>query len=203
MAAICVLLLYLTLYTSLAVVVGQNQAGTNPNQVHVVSIDECLMIGLSIGGYTSQQIERASRKSKIDKFQLKYGSSPTVYAALWYDLQTTQNPAAWVDVRKVSFGDFLHSLMWLRKYSTEEDRSSNSGRSRTTIRKKGWYFIDRIAALKADKVSILSMLVLSYCTILTCRVDLSLQIEIGYGSRSTQALVSERLLQLSRVLQVV
>ena len=148
MTGIVVLALYLSCYAALATVVANQQ----PLALHVVTADEMLELGLAIGGFSTLQVQRASRKTNVDRFVGKYGSKPLVLCKIWEDLQTTTNVLARIDPSKDDLSNFLSSMWWIKQYPTEEDRTSFNGRSRTTLRKWGWYFMKKLQAMKAQKV---------------------------------------------------
>jgi len=91
----------------------------------------------------------------VRDFKAVYGGHPIVLAALWLQLQTTAVAAAKIDTskkRSVHLKNFLRSMHFLKRYPTETIRKYQSGNTRKTVRKWCWYFVDRIAALREEKI---------------------------------------------------
>ena len=112
---IAVLVLYLSFYAVLATVVANQQ----PLALHVVTADEMLGLGLALGGFSSSQVQRAGRKTNVDRFIGKYGSKPLVLCTIWEDLQTTTNELARIDPSKDNLSNFLSAMWWIKQYPTE------------------------------------------------------------------------------------
>lgn len=115
---------------------------------------ETMNQGLDYVGLSARQ-GRASLQTNKDRFISHYGSSPVVCARLWEDLQTTTIPAARVNEESErSFKYFLQALHFLTTYQREEQRVATFGSSVRADRQWTWYFVKKIAALKALKVSV-------------------------------------------------
>lgn len=118
--------------------------------------DEVLEDGLLLYGFSKARQQRVKRDTNLELFRSRFGIHPVVVAQVWEDFQTTNIPAARIDTPKgnVSLASFLHTLCFLKTYPTENNRRGDTGLCRTTARKWGWYFVERMVALKADKVSV-------------------------------------------------
>ena len=122
--------------------------------IYTYSPDQVLLIGLRIAGFKERQIKQAKRKSNLDRFGDSYGVDPIVYCQIWKDLQTTDIPEARIDTTKPSCTiiTFLQAIRFLKKYDTEKDREGQTNRCDKFCRDWGWYFLDRVAALRGMKV---------------------------------------------------
>jgi len=122
--------------------------------VFVYSPDQVLVLGLKIAGYKPRQINRVQRKTNIERFKDSFGVAPIVYAQIWQDLQTTNIAEARIDTTKPSCTiiTFLQAIRFLKKYDTEKDRGGQTGKCDKFCRYWGWYFLDRVAALRGAKV---------------------------------------------------
>ena len=119
----------------------------------VLTPDEFMSLGLTIGGYKE---ERATRKSNLLRFQSLYGSLPHVYAQLWEDLITTDVAVASIATgtgRGRTPSNFLIALNFLKCYQTDKSKAGNLNVCENTARKWSWYFTAKIAALRTKKVS--------------------------------------------------
>jgi len=130
----------------------------------VYTADEVMEAGLVLikkGGAASARVKRSTN---VNRFERAYGSHPLVYSIIWVDLQKTNatftDPktntivSARIDLNKIgcTLRTFLVSIRFLRKYDTEFDRSDQAERSDRWCRDWGWYFLYRIAAMRADKI---------------------------------------------------
>ena len=133
----------------------------------IYTTDEVLCFGLELFGMDRRRQQRQQRETNIEDFKAQYGVSPVVYAQIWEDLQTTtlqlpqvngappQSARINTEMLKgnVNLETFLRSLHFMKCYPTEKQRKGPSGHCETTVRKWCWYFLERIQALKAVKVS--------------------------------------------------
>jgi hypothetical protein len=62
----------------------------------IYTLNEILLIGLRLVGFTECRINRAKTATNIERFKAHYGSNPMVCALIWQDLQDTELKAAWV-----------------------------------------------------------------------------------------------------------
>ena len=119
---------------------------------------EILREGLELVGFNEQRQARVSNSTNRDRFKEHYGSSPVVCARIWDDLQTTTIPEARVDVKRdKELEYFLQAQQLLTMYTRENQRSGTFGNGVRSNRDWSWYFIKKIAALKALKVSVRSL----------------------------------------------
>jgi len=72
---------------------------------------------------------------------------------IWRDLNATKHiPQSHNDNVKLSIDKLLQTLHFLYRYQRECERESTFDSSRKTIRKWCWHYVERIQALKADKI---------------------------------------------------
>ena len=103
-----------------AILVVQNPA----NNIHIITPDELMEIGLKLGNYSVRQTRGSGRRANVDRFRDKCGSNPLALCQLWEDLQTTSNDNARIDPFKTDVQKFLSSMFWIKKHPTELDRTS-------------------------------------------------------------------------------
>ena len=131
--------------------------------VQIYTPDEVLSEGLVVAGFDHARQKRVQRKTNVERFVDYFGVAPAVYAEIWEDLQTTSivfraSNGALVPARmdttmaSVTLQNFLLALHFIKAYPTEKQRAGKSGRCERFMRKWGWYFLERIAALKKKKV---------------------------------------------------
>jgi len=132
--------------------------------VFIYTPDQILRIGLSILGVSLHRQQRQSYRSKLDDFCAHYGTDPVVLAQMWEDLQTTTNNEAHINATApdnrnsgANVKNFLRSLHFLMRYGTEGERKVASGNSKKTVRKWTWFFLNKVMALRQEKVSIFSL----------------------------------------------
>jgi len=120
----------------------------------VYPADELLVKGLEMAGYDETRQKRVQRATNLDIFQSHLGSAPVVYAEIWEDLQTTTIPEARIDTtkRSVTIENFFHAMHFIKRYPEEIERAGKSGTCTKHVRNWGWYFLEKIAALKHEKV---------------------------------------------------
>ena len=121
-------------------------------------LDQVLSIGLSLVGIVEARQHRQSRKRNIDDYKSYFGFKPVIHAQLWEDLQTTDIVEARIDITtpkgNVSIENLLWSQYFLKTYCTDKQRKGPTGHCEEMGRKWCWHFLDKIQALKADKVSV-------------------------------------------------
>jgi hypothetical protein len=134
----------------------EEQEGESDNENHgvtsIISPDEMMKIGLKLAGYKQRLVDRAKKETNIERFKAQYRSSPAVVAAIWEDLQLTEIPEAHVHDkdRKIKF--FLISLHHLKRYPTKYEREAKFDVSLMWGRDWCWFFVEKIQALKAEKI---------------------------------------------------
>ena len=84
---------------------------------------QMLAIGLELIGYDSKRQASVQDKTNLQRFGDSFGASPTVYAVLWEDLQSTTVAQARID-DNASVKHSLHfkCLIWIRFDSTSTKR---------------------------------------------------------------------------------
>jgi hypothetical protein len=134
-----------------------NNKTTQPSHkmVVVLTSHEIMRHGLVCAGYDRIRQERVMGSTNIARFKTKYGSTPLVCAQIWEDLQTTEIPEAHVDEMYLDLKYFLAANNWLFRYPTDEEQSGSFGKCLTTMRKWKSFYVQKIAALKEQKVSLL------------------------------------------------
>jgi hypothetical protein len=118
----------------------------------IVTPDEMMHKGLKLGGFNERQIKNAGLALKYTRFKSWFGSHPVVYAQIWEDLLTTEIVEARI-LPKHDVDYFLMALYFLKTYPNEELRSGMLKLGEKTVRKWTWYFVEKMSALKALKVS--------------------------------------------------
>ena len=118
----------------------------------IVTSHEMMQIGLAWAGYDSYRQSRVQRTTNLTRFKSHYGSLPIVCAQIWEDLQTTKLPEARVERNYLDLKYFLLAMNWLYRYDTDEELSGTFGRCTKTLRKWKWFYVQKIAALKDQKV---------------------------------------------------
>lgn len=126
----------------------------------VYSSDEILARGLSLVGLDLSCQRKVCRDTNLERFRSHYGSNPIIYAQIWEDLQTTP-----IDEARISGADantglnyFLMSIHFLKCYPTEQQQVSRFQISDRTVREWTWFYLKKVQALKAQKVSRLNSL---------------------------------------------
>jgi hypothetical protein len=122
------------------------------NATSILTGDEFLKLGLKIVGYKGRRIRRCKKKTNVERFVEHYGSIPTICAIIWEDLQTTEVEEARVPVEDLNVHFFLMAMHALKRYPTEGEREAIFDISKKWGRDKVWYFVEKIQALKAQKI---------------------------------------------------
>jgi len=128
-------------------------------KVFIYTPDQVMKRGLMLvanGTWTEERLFKQKHSVLVADFKAHFGAHPIVIAAIWHELQITTCSEARIDTRKtrsVHLKNFLRSLYFLMRYPTETLRKYASGNTRKTVRKWCWYFVERIAALKAVKIT--------------------------------------------------
>ena len=122
----------------------------------VYSGTDVLTMGLSYIGHNPNS--RAGRKTKLKRFREGYGSRPQVYAQIWLDLQSTDNPEARINPKKDLFFYFMMGIHFLKTYKTRGNLAGTFHVHEDTASSWAWYFVRKIRALKGEKVRLNSFL---------------------------------------------
>ena len=120
----------------------------------ILTADEMLVEGLKLAGF-DEAAQKRQPKSNLQDFKDRYGSSPMVLAVLWVDLQTTSIEKAWVPPEKRKLEYFFMAHHFLKRYPTESERKiawRHVAKRTATQRNWVWFFVERIAALKHQKI---------------------------------------------------
>ena len=118
----------------------------------IFTANELMIIGLKLVKYTTQRIKQAKRKTNVERFVGHYGSTPEVCAAIFEDLQKANVLEARIPASKINVNDFLMALHHLKRYPTELEREPIFDVSRKWGRDLCWYYIEKIRALKHEKI---------------------------------------------------
>ena len=119
----------------------------------LLTAKEIQLVGLRLVNYTFERIYRAKlAKTNQKRFKDHFGCSANVCAEMFADLQTTDTPGARLDVNKIDINCFLMALHFLRCYPTETQREAIFNLSPKTIRQWSWYYLEKIQALKTEKI---------------------------------------------------
>jgi hypothetical protein len=122
----------------------------------ILTDDQVMAKGLELIGFGVERQARVKKETNVRRFKDGYGSAPLVYAQIWEDLQTTTIVAAHVaGTHKYlvkAFKYFMSALHFLTNYSTESQRGGRFQNCEKTCRDKGWEFVRKICALKAEKL---------------------------------------------------
>jgi hypothetical protein len=85
-------------------------------------------------------------------FRTHYGSEPHVYKKIWLDLQVSSNDEARIPPGKLKLDYFLMSMYFLRLYPTQLELVATFNYCRETIDQWLWYYLEKIQALKDEKI---------------------------------------------------
>jgi len=130
----------------------------------IYSPEQVLRRGLRIAGASSRLFHRQKRETSVEDFKSFFGSHPAVLAQIWEDLQTTSatledkngnTVSAQIDTtktRSVHLKNFLRAHQFLKQYQTEKQRKLPFRNMEKTLRKWCWYFVERMAALRQEKI---------------------------------------------------
>jgi hypothetical protein len=119
----------------------------------VFTVQEILKAGLRLVGYKRRRIRRAKYKTNINRFRGHFGSNPDVIADIWEDLQTTEIEDARVPPESLNLQYFLMANHFLKRYPTEVEREAQFDISPKWGRDKCWYYVEKVQALKAQKIT--------------------------------------------------
>jgi hypothetical protein len=84
---------------------------------------------------------------------MHYGSDPLVYAQIWEDLHTTNNPEAHIS-EKATADSFLQRMHFVKLYPKKSERAGTSKECQKTAPRWVWYFIPKVQALKGENVTL-------------------------------------------------
>ena len=118
----------------------------------VITPEEMLVQGLLLAGVSQRSIDRCKDSTNDEKFLLRYGSNQVVLCQIWEDLQTTTIEAARAPPKQLVLKYFLMANHFLRHYGVESERALAYGLHRDTCRDWSWHYVEKIAALKGQKI---------------------------------------------------
>lgn len=119
----------------------------------IITAKQMMHIGLTILKFSIRKIQRAKHRTNRKRFTSHYGCSPRVASMIYEDLQRTQVAAARVSGKQqLKVRHFLMALHMLKVYPTEIQREAIFDLSPSYARKWVWFYVEKIAALKADKI---------------------------------------------------
>jgi hypothetical protein len=118
----------------------------------VITASSFLVHGLELAGFTDVQIGRMKHQVQLDNFNQFFGSYPHVIEKIWLDLQTTRLIRARLDKGLEDPTKFLMAHYFLKMYPRDRETPAIFQMNRHTIREGNWYFIDKMQALKEDKI---------------------------------------------------
>ncbi len=125
---------------------------TEHNVTSILTADEFLIIGLKLVGFKGRRIRRCKKKTNVERFVAHFGSIPCICASIWEDLQTTEVEDAQVSVEDLNVRYFLMAMHHLKRYVTESEREAIFDISPKWGRDKVWFYVEKIQALKAQKI---------------------------------------------------
>jgi hypothetical protein len=129
-----------------------NDNNNNNQLTSILTADEILKTGLKLVGYKKGRIGRAKKTANVDRFVGHFGSIPCVCASICEDLQTTNVKEARVPVKHLHFEYFLMAMHHLKRYPTEVEREGIFDISLKWGQAKVWYYVEKVQALKAQKI---------------------------------------------------
>ena len=88
----------------------------------------------------------------MEQFNFHFGSYPNVIALIWEDLQMTNIEEAYVLPNKLKIKYYLMAMHFLKMYPKDHEQESLWNLDRHTCRDWIWYYVDKIRALKAEKI---------------------------------------------------
>jgi hypothetical protein len=120
------------------------------DMVFRLTTEQFLELGLeTIVGFDHS---RTCQPTVLRRWHAYYGASPETCAQLFYDLQTTQVQDARVE--RPDPYEFLIAFYWLKGNETDEKLAGQFKMDEKTARKWKWYYVHRISAMTAQKVSL-------------------------------------------------
>jgi len=128
--------------------------------IYLYTYEQVQRIGLRLVHTGDPDMQfRQSEMENLDDFKATFGVHPIVVVQIWEDLQTTNiKEAKFVASAPenknsgANLVNFLRAFKFLRIYLTERLRKGESGNVRNTVRKWTWFFVKRMAALRASKI---------------------------------------------------
>jgi hypothetical protein len=129
-----------------------NSSNSNHGVVDIVTPKQMLSIGLKVLKYSVKQLQRTSNTRNRERFTSHFGSSPRVCAMVYEDLQRTAVEEARIQGSEINVRWFLIAMHFLKVYPTEDQWESLFNTNIHWTRDKVWMFVEKIHALKAEKI---------------------------------------------------
>ena len=123
-------------------------------EIEILTPGEVLSRGLELVGFSMTRQQSVRREKNLQHFATHFGARPAVCAAIWTDLQMTNNEKAFIDVVELnaSLEHMLMAACFLKCYPKDNQSEAIFERSSTTIRRWVWFCIGKLQALKLDKI---------------------------------------------------
>jgi len=120
----------------------------------ILTAKQMLKEGLDLIGISPKKRKRMTKQRLYDKFKAHFGRHPLHVARVWRDPLTTTIPEARVDDNEANLIGFLASLNFVKSYAIEDVRDDFVGDALhlNQMRELSWFFVGKIAALKALKI---------------------------------------------------
>ena len=142
------------------IIIKMEEMFAYPND-HIVTVGVMQYHGLCLSGLSEQQLRRAKDKTNKFRFNSAFGASPAVLCSIYEDLS---NSTAFDDehdpprpmrlkASKINFKWFLRTVLYLRKYPTEDDFERNLNINIHHGRDKIWDMVRRIQLLQFIKIT--------------------------------------------------
>lgn len=114
---------------------------------------EMLSEGLRLMGWSIKRVKKGKFTTNLRRFRCHYGCHPKVLAAVYEALQTTAINDASIDPSFIDLDDFLAAIHFLKRYPTEIERECLFNLSAKTIRKRTWFYVFKLRALKEEMIT--------------------------------------------------
>jgi len=122
--------------------------------VEALTPEQMLWKGLELVGFNRCRTT-AHDEALRECFRAHYGSDPIVYAKIWGDILKMQHSeGAALFLKKADVDAFLLAVHFLKAYPTECKQAALFKICERTAWYRAWYYVGKIQALKAVKVSI-------------------------------------------------
>ena len=142
------------------IIIKMEEMFAYPND-HIVTVGVMQYHGLRLSGLSERQLRRAKDKTNKFRFNSAFGALPAVLCSIYEDLN---NSTAFDDkydpprpmrlkASKINFTWFLRTVLYLRKYPTEDDFERNLNINIHHGRDKIWNMVRRIQLLQFIKIT--------------------------------------------------
>ena len=122
----------------------------------VLTATQMLRHGLLLLQVDDQMQASRQRSTNVGVFKKHFGPHPLHAARVWAEMLTCQVscPAAFVTPAQANVNGFFYALHFLRSYPVNEDNAATRWRiCAQTLRKKVWFFVEKLAALAELKIA--------------------------------------------------